>query len=141
MEHALSCPKGGFPTIRHNEIRDTVGNWMAEVCKDVCTEPTLQPINDEVLSGASAITSEGARLDIAANGFWCGRFQRAYFDVRVFNPYAPSNRHQSLSATYKKHERIKIRAYEQRIREVEHGSFTPLVMSHLVKTSGTMRAM
>ncbi len=22
VEHALSCPKGGFPTIRHNEIRD-----------------------------------------------------------------------------------------------------------------------
>ena len=35
----------------------------------------------------------------------------------------------SLSATYKKHEDIKRRAYGQRIREVEHASFTPLVMS------------
>ena len=36
---------------------------------------------------------------------------------------------QCLASTYRKHERIKIRAYEQRVREVEHGSFTPLVMS------------
>ncbi len=60
---------------------------------------------------------------IAANGFWGGRFERA---VRIFNP---SNRQQSLPATYKKHEREKIRAYEQRVREVEHGSFTLFVMS------------
>ena len=46
----------------------------------------------------------------------------------MFNPHAPSNR-QSLNACYRKHENIKKRAYEQRIREVEHGTFTPLVMS------------
>ena len=99
------------------------------MCSDVCIEPTLQPISGEPITGASAVTEDGARLDIAANGFWGGRYERAFFDVRVFNPMAPSNRQQSLAATYKKHERIKIRAYEQRVREVEHGSFTPLVMS------------
>ena len=129
VEHSLSCPKGGFPSIRHNEVRDTVSCWMSEVCSDVCIEPTLQPITGETLRGASAITEDGARLDIAANGFWGGRYERAYFDVRVFNPHAPSNRQQCLASTYRKHERIKIRAYEQRVREVEHGSFTPLVMS------------
>ena len=129
VEHALSCPKGGFPSIRHNEVRDTVADWMSEVCSDVCTEPTLQPITGETLTGTSAISGDGARLDVAANGFWGGRFERAYFDVRIFNPHAPSNRQQCLASTYRKHERIKIRAYEQRVREVEHGSFTPLVMS------------
>ena len=34
-----------------------------------------------------------------------------------------------MSACYRKHERAKKRAYEQRIREVEHTSFTPLVLS------------
>ena len=34
-----------------------------------------------------------------------------------------------LTSTYKKHERINIRAHEQRVQEVEHGTFTPLVMS------------
>ena len=122
VEHALSCPKGRFPSIRHNEVRDTVADWMSEVC-------TLQPITGETLTGTSAISGDGARLDVAANGFWGGRFERAYFDVRIFNAHPPSNRQQCLASTYRKHERIKIRAYEQRVREVEHGSFTPLIMS------------
>ena len=119
---------GGFPTIRHNEIRDLTANLMSEVCHDVCVEPSLQPVTGEILNGASAITEDGARLDIAANGFWGGRHERAYFDVRVFNPLAPSNR-QPLAACYRKHENIKKRAYEQRVREIEHGSFTPIVLS------------
>ena len=78
---------------------------------------------------ATAITEDEARLDIAANGLWGGRYERAYFDVRVFNPFAPSNRLQSLSAVYRKHENLKKRAYQQRVCEVEHASFTPLVLS------------
>ena len=58
-----------------------------------------------------------------------GTFERTFFDVRVFNPHAPSNRHTQLSSCYRKHEQVKKRAYEQRIREVEHASFTPLVIS------------
>ena len=62
------------------------------------------------------------------NGFWGGRSERCYVDVRVLNPYAPSYV-SSLSASYKWHEKIKLRAYGQRIREVQHGSFTPIVLS------------
>ena len=29
MEHALSCSKGGFPSIKHNEVQDTIGSWMS----------------------------------------------------------------------------------------------------------------
>ena len=58
-----------------------------------------------------------------------GRSERAFVDVRVFNPFAPSNAAISLSACYKKHENSKKRAYGQRIREIEHASFTPVVMS------------
>ena len=129
IEHALSCPKGGFPSIRHNEIRDLTASLLTEVCTDVCIEPDLQPLTGEVLTGATSNSQAGARLDIAANGFWGGRFQRTYFDVRVFNPHATSNRQTSLTNCYRKQEAIKKRAYEQRVREVEHSSFTPLVMS------------
>ena len=128
VEHALSCPKGGFPTIRHNEVRDLTASLMSEVCHDVCMEPTLQPITGEVLSNATAILDDGARLDIAANGFWGGRSEKAFFDVGVFNPHAPSNR-QPLPTCHRKQENQKKRAYEQRVREVERGSFTPLVLS------------
>ena len=129
VEHALSCPKGGFPSIRHNEIRDLTASLLSEVCNDVCTEPHLQPISGEHLSATSANTQEGTRLDIAANGLWGGRLERTYFDVRVFNPHAPSNRHTTPSACYRKHENLKKRAYQQRIREIEHSSFSPLALS------------
>ena len=100
VEHALSCPKGGFPSIRHNEIRDLTANLLTEVCNDVCIEPELQPITGESLTGASSNVQDGVRLDIAANSFWGGRFERTYFDVRVFNPYAPSNQQSSISSCY-----------------------------------------
>ena len=100
------------------------------MCHNVNVEPALQPLTGEVLSGASAIKDDAARLDIAADGFWGDHRERVYSncDVRIFNPLAPSN-NQSMSTCYRKHEKMKKRAYEQRIREVEHGSFTPLVFS------------
>ena len=129
VEHAFTRPKGGFPILRHNEIRDLTAYLLAEVCHDVGIEPNLQPLTGEVLSEPSSIGQYGARLDIAASGCWGGRHERTYFDVRVFNPHAPSNRSANLSSCYRKHERIKKNAYEQRIREVEHASFTPLVLA------------
>ena len=127
-QYALSCPKGGFTILRHNEIRDLTANVLSEVCHNVNVEPALQPLTGEVFSGASAIKDDAARLDIAADGFWGDHRERVYCDVRIFNPLAPSN-NQSMSACYRKHEKMKKRAYEQRVREVEHGSFTPLVFS------------
>ena len=44
VEHALSCPTGGFPIIRHNEIRDITASLMTEVCHSVSVEPLLQPL-------------------------------------------------------------------------------------------------
>ena len=101
IEHVLSCPKGGFPSIQHNEIRDITANLLTEVCSDVCIEPDLQPIDGVVLTGRSSNIEDGVRLDIAVNGFWGGCFERTFLDVRVFNPHAPSNRHPRC---YRKHE-------------------------------------
>ena len=114
--------------MQHNEVRDLTANLMAEVCHDVCIEPTLQPVTDKLPSRASAITDDGARLDIAASGFWGGRYERAFFDVWIFNSHAPSSR-QPISTCYRKQENSKKRAYEQRVHEIKHGSFTPLVCS------------
>ena len=126
MEHALSCPKGGFPSLRHNDLTATL---LTEVCNEVCLELQLQPITGDVLTGATSNTQDGAHLDISANGFWGGRHGKKLFDVRVFNPHAPSNCQFFLTSCYRRHERQKKRTYEQRLREVEHASFTPLVLS------------
>ena len=62
------------------------------------------------------------------NGFWGGRTESYFVDVRVFNLYAPLNVN-SISATYHCHENNKQHACGQRIQEIEHASFTPIVMS------------
>ena len=129
VEHALSCPKGGFTITRHNEIRDLTSHLLTEVCNDVCIEPSLQSIDGESFTGASSNTQDGARLDIAANGFWGGRFERTFFDVCIFNPHAQSNCHSRPTALLQKARTNQKRQYEQRVREVEHASFTPLVLS------------
>ena len=46
-----------------------------------------------------------------------------------YNPHAPSNKNRSLQACYRKHELEKKRVYEQRIREIEHSTFIPSVLS------------
>lgn len=134
VEHALICSRGGFPSIRHNELRDITAGFLSEICHNVGTEPPLQPLSGEQLTYRTANREDGARLDIAADDFWGRDRNRAFFDIRVFSPFAQSHRNTSLSQCYKKNEQEKKRAYDQRIREVEHGSFSPLVFS----TSGGM---
>ncbi len=86
IEHALSCLKGGFPSIRH-EIRDLTASLLTEICHDVCIGPGLQPITGKVLTAANSNIQDGAQLDIAAYGFLGGRFERAYFDVPILPLY------------------------------------------------------
>ena len=73
-------------------------------------------------------TSDEARLDIAARGFW-QKGEIAFFDVRVFNPYAKSLRNQQIQSIFNAQEREKKRTHNQRVIQVEHGSFSPLVFS------------
>ena len=49
--------------------------------------------------------------------------------MRVFNPYAPSNRTLLTATCYRRHEREKRGKYEERVREVEQASFVSLVLS------------
>ena len=95
----------------------------------MCVEPPLQSLSGETLTYATANREDGARLDVSAVGFWGGHHQRAFFDVKVFNPTASSYRATPVASLYRRFEKEKRRKYEQRIREVEMGSFTPLVFS------------
>ena len=129
VEHAMSCPTGGFPTIRHNEIRDTFSHLLSDVCHDVETEPTLQSLSGETFSLRSSSRDDDARLDISARGFWGGRFEKTYFDVRVFNPNATSYTCFEVASCYRRQEQEKKRKYEERLRKVENASFTPIILS------------
>jgi len=90
--------------------------------------PPLLPLTGENIVPLSANRCDDVRADIRATGFW-GRQQCAFFDVRVFHPNAQSYRHSSISSLYRCHELAKKREYGDRIREVENGSFTPLVFA------------
>ena len=118
-----------MPSIRHDAIRDITAQLLTEVCPNVCVEPTLQPLTGERFPLRSTNTEEGARLDIKAQNFWDKSKQSTFFDVRIFNSHAPVNCTSSTDAYYRRHEREKRRAYEQSVLEVEHGTFTPLVLS------------
>ena len=129
VQHALSCAVGGLPSQRHNHIRDLTATLLSEVASNVGVEPRLLPLSGEALPLRSANTDDQARLDIEAYGFWGSHHERALFDVRVFNPFARSYVTSPIGTTYRRHERAKVREYEQRVREIERASFTPLVFS------------
>ena len=128
VDHAMICHMGGFPTIRHNEICDITASLATEVCHNIATEPSLQPLSGESMDARSANTDDGARLDISARGFW-NVSQDAFFDIRVFYPNSSTNRSTDTSSAYRRHEQAKKWEYGQHVREVEHGVFTPLVLS------------
>ena len=106
VEHALSCNRGGFPTLRHNEVRDLTASLLSVVCSNVCVEPELQKLSGEALSHL-ANKENGARADIVMDCFWESGRAKKFCDIWVFNPFAPSNRKTSIASTYRTHEREK----------------------------------
>ena len=118
--------------MRHNALRDREAAFLREICKDVKTEPNLLPIDAEDLSHRT-ISTDGARLDISARGVW-STFERTFFDIRITHPNAPSNQQKTLAQLYKHHENEKKSLYNERVIQIEKGSFTPLVFA----TSGGM---
>ena len=132
INHALICKKGGYVSLRHNSLRDTTAELLTQICKDVVTEPPLLDLNGEVLTSGSN-TTDNARLDVSCRSFWTP-LERAFIDIRVFHPQAPTNAMKTPPQMYIKHETEKKRMYNSRVLQVEKGTFTPIVFS----TSGGM---
>ena len=128
LTHALHSAKGGYTHLRHNEIRDVFANLMDDVCHDVQIEPKLQSLDGEIFSSNSTTTDDEARLDINANNLWGYRFNRTFFDVKIFKPHAKSCP-KTMKDAYNYYESIKRNKYEERIRETEHSSFNALVFA------------
>ena len=58
----MCCPRGGLPTLRHNEVRDVIAELLKEVCSGVTIEPILLPLSGEDFQSASTITSLSRRM-------------------------------------------------------------------------------
>ena len=77
-------------------------------------KPLLQPLTGEELCESFAITTNEARCDVSARGFW-SPVQVAFLNVRVFNPNPNRYVNQSLKKTYEINEKEKKRAYNERV--------------------------
>ena len=124
VSHALSCKRGGFVTLRHNEVRNITANLLNEVCNDVKIEPMLAELDGEQIREVTGNRRKEARLGVSAVSFWVTG-QRAFFDIRVFDLSAQRYRNRELTKCYKMNEKEKKRQCNERV----HGSFTPLVFS------------
>ena len=49
--HALDCKKGGFATIRHNNLRNFEADMLSKIVNDVEAEPELQPVTGKIIEG------------------------------------------------------------------------------------------
>ena len=108
-------------------MRNITSSFLSEVFKEVRVEPQLQSLTGKPFAPSTATGNE-VRLDVCARGFWQAG-QKAFFYVRVFNPNARKYAKQELWKTYQLNEKEKKRLYNERIVQVKHGTFTPLVMS------------
>ena len=124
--HALSCKKGGFVAQRHDGVRNLLTSLIGKVCTNVEVEPQLQPLDNERFNLRTAVTSPEARLDFKAGGFW-SRGVTAFFDVRVTHVNSKCNQGKETSTIFKEQEEEKKRKYQQKVLDVEMGTFTSLV--------------
>ena len=127
--------KGSRVAKRHHDVRNLLTSLIGKVCTNIEVEPELQPLDNERFSLKSAATSPVARLDLKAGDFW-SRGVTAYFDVRVTHVNSKCNQGKATSTIFKEQEEEKKRKHQQRLLDVEMGSFTPLVFG----TKGGMGA-
>jgi hypothetical protein len=129
VQHSMECMVGGFRGLLHNEMNYVFDDACKEAgYKNVSWEPELQPLEGENLKYKSGNKSDEARSDLGVLGFWRS-MRRAFFDVTAFSPFARSYANSSLKSLFIRHEKRKNREYKDRILNVEHGDFSPLVFS------------
>jgi hypothetical protein len=129
LDHSQICHTGGFINMRHDEPKRLWARLAAEVgFRDVGVEPMLENLTGEEMRHLSARTEDECRSDVRVRGFWREQ-QNAFFEFRVFYPFASSYLSTSLPALYKRQANERKRQYEERINRVDCGSFTPMVAS------------
>jgi len=120
---------------RHDGVRNLLTSFRGKVCTNVEVKRQLQPLDNERFNLRTAVTSPEARLDMKAGGFW-SRGVTAFFDVRVTHVYSKCNQGKLISTIFKEQEEETKRKCQQRVLDVEMGSFIPLVFG----ANGGMRA-
>ena len=84
-----------------------------------------QPLSSESLSYWTFNTKGDARLDVAATSFGTVMVKVHSLMLECLTLLHKLMSVKSLATCYRKHEYEKRRIYEQRVRDVEHGCFSP----------------
>ena len=92
------------------------------------TKPKLTPLTGEELDSRTENTTNEARLEIRTRGVW-EKEQQIFLDLRTFDAHARRYLNKSLQQCHVMIEQEKKRAYNDRVLQIEHGTFTPLVFS------------
>ena len=66
---------------------------------------------------------------------WGSRFERFFYDVKVFNPYGPTNGIKDTNDAYLLRENLKRLKYQDRIVDIENCSFSPLILPQQVEST------
>ena len=101
--YALNCKKSDFVTIRHNSIRVNEANLLAKIHTDLETEPSVQPIEGEIVNG---IPGNNARPDFRARGVWRDG-QNAFFYVQITNTNSASQHNVKTEKVFLRHQKEK----------------------------------
>ena len=88
-----------FIAQRHDTIRDLLTTDISKVCRNVETEPLLQPLDKEVFNLQSPVMSREARPDMKAGNFWTPGVT-AFSDVRVTHVNSWSNQGKHTSTIF-----------------------------------------
>ena len=105
-DHAMNFSTGGFIHKRHDGVRDIVAQFLDQVSYDVSIEPPLQPLTGEILTKPGANRDDEARADISARSFY-QKDAMAFFDVKIFNPFAKTHLNTKLEQAFRMNERAK----------------------------------
>ena len=117
LDHALICRKGGL-IIRHNEVRDAVGDLAALVWGRVVSEPVVRD---------ASVEGEALIVDLGARGVWEPQAM-VLFAICVVDTDAKSYLSHSSVAVLASAEAEKKRKYCDACTE-RHATFTPLCFS------------
>ncbi len=118
--HALKCKRGGLVILRHNEIRDAVGDLANLVWPTVHREPVVREADDQRQIPALV-------ADLGVRGVWQPQ-DLALLDIRVIDTDATSYQTRAVKSVLRDAETSKKRKYATACTD-RRAAFTPFIVS------------
>lgn len=139
LSHALSCKKGGLIIMRHDEIKDELGDLLSQALTPsaVRDEPSIKPRptvrnepkdqNNNNNNSENVVEQHEQRGDLLVRGLW-GRSKHCVIDVTITDVNQPSYINRCPKKVIESAEKSKKTKYLEDCLE-QRRDFTPFVTS------------